>query len=170
MRHLVAVLVVILFLITLAPLALAEPSLEKIADIKKLLVVSGIQDQMGYMKDTLLNSIGSGIHAAYPKAPDEFWNEYHRLIGDKEMQELMARVIPVYDKHMSHEVVKKLIEMFETPFWEEWKNKMPAISREAGLIGSKWGQEIVGSDAFDKQIDALIAKYDLENLNTKKKD
>ena len=76
--------------------------------------------------------------------------------------------IPVYDKHMSHETVKKLIEMFETPFWEEWKEKMPQISREAGLIGSEWGKELSESPAFNKKIDELVKKYELEKINKQK--
>jgi len=90
------------------------------------------------------------------------------LIGEKEMDDLVNKIIPVYDKHMSHETVKKLIEMFETPFWEEWKEKMPQISREAGLIGSQWGKEISESRAFNKKLDDLVKKYQLEKINKQK--
>ena len=76
-------------------------------------------------------------------------------------------MIPVYDINMSHEVIRKLIEMFHTPFWEEWKVKMPAISREAGLIGSEWGQAVLQSEAFNKKLEGLIQKHDLEGLNKK---
>jgi hypothetical protein len=55
--------------------------------------------------------------------------------------------------------------MFETPFWDEWKEKMPQISREAGVIGSEWGREITQSKAFNKQLEGLIEKYELEKLN-----
>ena len=81
------------------------------------------------------------------------------------MDNLIDRVIPVYDKHMSHETVKKLITMFKTPFWDEWKEKMPQISREAGVIGSEWGREHTQSEAFNKKLQGLIKKYELEKLN-----
>ena len=55
--------------------------------------------------------------------------------------------------------------MFETPFWNEWKEKMPQISREAGLIGNEWGREYTQSEAFNKKLQDLIKKYDLEKLN-----
>jgi len=55
--------------------------------------------------------------------------------------------------------------MFQTPFWEEWKVKMPAISREAGQIGSEWGQALIQSETFNKKLEALIQKHELENLN-----
>ena len=141
---------------------------EKERDIKKLLEVSGILRQLSYMEDTLMNSVSMMISGSFPKVPDEFWTEFNQLIGKKEMNELINRVIPVYEKHMSHKTVKKLIIMFETPFWEEWKKKMPLISREAGVVGSEWGKQISQSPTFNKKLEGLIKKYDLEKINKKK--
>ena len=42
---------------------------------------------------------------------------------------------------------------------------MPQISREAGLIGSEWGREYTQSEAFNKKLQDLIKKYELEKLN-----
>jgi len=137
----------------------------KAEDIRKLLKVSGIHDQLNIVKNNLLNQYSMGFSGAYPKAPDAFWEEYYQLIGQPDVDSLVERMIPVYDKNMSHEVIRKLIEMFETPFWEEWKVKMPAISREAGQIGSEWGQAILQSKAFNQKLEALIQKHELESLN-----
>ncbi len=139
----------------------------KAEDIRKLLKVAGIHDQLHIVKNNLLNQYSMGFAGAYPKMPDAFWEEYYGLIGQQDIDTLVERMIPVYDKNMSHKVIRKLIEMFETPFWEEWKVKMPAISREAGLIGSEWGQALLQSDTFNKNLQALIQKHDLENLNKK---
>ncbi len=136
-------------------------------DIRKLLKVSGIHDQLNIVKNNLLNQYSMGFSGAYPKTPDAFWEEYYELIGQQDVDTLVEKMIPVYDKHMSHEVIRKLIEMFQTPFWEEWKVKMPAISREAGLIGSEWGQAVLQSEAFNKKLEGLIQKHDLEGLNKK---
>ena len=141
---------------------------EKEKDIKKLFEVSGILRVLSNKQETFMNSVSMMISGAFPKVPDEFWTEFNQLIGEKEMDELIARVIPVYEKHMSHETVKKLIEMFETPFWEEWKNKMPEISREAGLVSSQLGKEISQSTAFNKKLEDLVNKYQLEKINQKK--
>ena len=138
---------------------------EKERDIKRLLEVSGILDRLSYMQESLLNNVSMMVTAPFPKVPDAFWGEFNQLIGKKEMDDLIDRVIPVYDKHMSHETIKKLITMFKTPFWDEWKEKMPQISREAGVIGSEWGREHTQSEAFNKKLQGLIKKYELENLN-----
>ncbi|TDJ60018.1 MAG: DUF2059 domain-containing protein [Nitrospina sp.] len=156
---------VLLFITGLASGAAADPSDAKARDIRKLLEASGIYDQLNLMKNNLLNQYSMGFSQAYPKAPDAFWQEYYQLIGQQDIDALVERMIPVYDKNMSHEVIRKLIEMFETPFWEEWKVKMPAISREAGQIGSVWGQELLQSDAFNNSLKALIRNHRLEDLN-----
>jgi len=143
----------------------AKKNPEKIKNIKKLLVVSGIQEQLSYMKEGVLNSYSQMIAAAYPKVPDAFWDDFNGLVGGKDMEALVEHVIPVYDKHMSNEVIIKLIEMFETPFWKEWREKMPVISREAGIAGQKWLHETTQSENFKQKIDRLVAKYELEKLN-----
>jgi len=146
--------------------AATNPTTDKNRDILKLLEVSGLLEQMDYIKDEATNSYARVISMTYPKVPDQFWDDFNKLAGKDEMKVLLDRVVAVYDKHMSHEVIKQLITMFSTPFWDEWKQKMPTISREAGLIGSQWTQELLQSQSFKKKLDSLVSKYDLEKINS----
>lgn len=157
--------VLVLILISGVP-AGTEPNPEKIKHIKKLLAVSGIQERLSHMKDGVMNSYSQMISASYPKAPDAFWTDFNGLIEEMDMDSLIDQVVPVYDRHMSHEVVKNLIAMFETPFWEEWREKMPAISREAGIAGQQWVQKTASSEALKKKVDQLIEKHELGKLNS----
>ena len=109
------------------------------------------------------------ISLTYPEVPDSFWDEFNKLIGKEEMDVLIDRVLLVYNKHMSHEAIKQLIKMFSTVFWEEWKQKMPTISKEAGLIGSQWTQELSQSETFKNKVDDLVKKYELDKINSKSK-
>jgi len=165
--NLASILMLAVLTLAVAPAFAAEtdPGAQKKKDIRKLLEVSGIYDQLDLMKNNLLNQYSMGFAGAYPKTPDAFWEEYYDLITQKDIDQLVEKIIPVYDRHMSHSVVRELIRMFETPFWVEWKNKMPAISREAGLVGSEWGQGLLQSDAFNASLKALMKKHDLEGLN-----
>ena len=139
---------------------------QKKEDIKKLLVVSGIQDQLGYMRTKLLDSFSQIVSGNYAKAPDAFWDEFDNLVGPKEMDELIEDVVVVYEKHMTHEAVKNLIAMFENPTWKEWKTKIPIISREAGMVGNHWTQKISQSDSFNSKLKFLIEKHELKKLNS----
>jgi len=141
-------------------------SIDKNQDILKLLEVSGLLDQMSYIKEGVNKSYARVISLTYPKVPDQFWDDFNKLVGKEEMKVLLDRVVLVYDKHMTHNVIKQLIKMFSTPFWVEWKQKMPTISKEAGLVGSQWTQEIMQSESFIKKLDNLVRKHDLENINS----
>ena len=159
----------IVYLLIFHVIAFAEegPALEKKRDILKLLEVSGILAQMDYIKNGVIDPYAKMISLTYPEVPDPFWDEFNKLIGKEEMNVLMHRIVLVYNKHMTHEAVKQLIEMFSTLFWEEWKQKMPTISKEAGLIGSQWTQELTQSENLKHKLDGLIKKYNLEKLNSK---
>ena len=146
--------------------AKTDSSIDKNQDILKLLEVSGLLDQMNYIKEGVTNSYARVISLTYPKVPNQFWDDFNKLVGKEEMKVLLDQVVLVYDKHMTHDVIKKLIKMFSTPFWIEWKQKMPTISKEAGLVGSQWTQEIMQSELFKNKLDNLVRKYDLENLNS----
>jgi len=143
-----------------------DSSIHKNQDILKLLKVSGLLDQMNYIKEGVTNSYARVISLTYPNVPDQFWDDFNKLVGEQEMKVLLDQVVLVYDRHMTRDVIKQLIKMFSTPFWIEWKQKMPTISKEAGLVGSQWTQEIIQSEAFKKKLDSLVTKYDLENLNS----
>ena len=143
-----------------------DSSIHKNQDILKLLEVSGLLDQMNYIKEGVTNSYARVISLTYPKVPNQFWDDFNKLVGKEEMKVLLDQVVLVYDKYMTHDVIKKLIKMFSTPFWIEWKQKMPTISKEAGLVGSQWTQEIMQSELFKNKLDNLVRKYDLENLNS----
>ena len=143
-----------------------NPTIDKNRDILKLLEVSGLLEQMDYIRDEATNSYARVISLTYPKVPDQFWDDFGKLAGKEEMKVLLDRVVAVYNKHMTHDVIKQLIKMFSTPFWVEWKQKMPAISREAGLIGSEWTQELLQSESFKKKLDNLVRKHNLEELTS----
>jgi len=167
-RRIVTVTFLIGYFFLLHAIVFAEtvPSTDKNRDIFKLLEVSGLLEQMDYIKNEATNSYARVISMTYPKVPDQFWDDFNKLAGKDEMQVLLNRVVAVYDKHMTHEAIKQLITMFSTSFWDEWKQKMPTISKEAGLIGSQWTQELLQSQAFKKKLDNLVNKHDLEKINS----
>ena len=145
------------------------PALNKKRDILKLLEVSGLLAQMDYIKDGVTNPYARMISLTYPEVPDPFWDEFNKLVDKKDTDLLMDRVVFVYSKHISHEAIKQLIKMFSTIFWEEWKQKMPTISKEAGLIGSQWTQKLSQSETFKNKVDDLVKKYELDKINSKSK-
>tara|TARA_Y100001960_G_scaffold296474_1_gene342020 strand:+ start:824 stop:1372 length:549 start_codon:yes stop_codon:yes gene_type:complete len=141
---------------------------DKSKDIRKLLKVSGIYKQLQYMKQELEKVLSTQVGVTYPRIPKEFWSEFEEIVvSDQEMEVLIDRIVPVYDTNMDHETIRKLIQMFDNPFWEQWKEKMPAISGKAGRLGGDWIREMSEASLIHQRIKYLAEKYDLENLNKK---
>ena len=40
-----------------------------------------------------MNSVSMMISGSFPKVPDEFWDEFNQLIGKKEMNELINKIL-----------------------------------------------------------------------------
>ena len=143
---------------------------KKSEDIRKLLKVSGILEQLEYMKNDLERVLSAEVKISYQKIPKRFWSEFEEVVvGDQEMNALIDKITPAYDRSMDHKTIKKLIEMFDNPFWEKWKTEMPAISVDAKNLGRNWILEMSEEPVVHKRIKLLIEKYDLDKLNRKQR-
>ena len=82
-RKLITMLLLALLFFNANPV-ISETSKER--DIRKLLQVSGILEQLTYMQDTLLNNISIMVTGSFSKVPDEFWGEFNKLIGKSKIE------------------------------------------------------------------------------------
>jgi hypothetical protein len=56
--------------------------------------------------------------------------------------ELIALVIPIYERHFTHAEVKELIEFYQSPLGQKMLAKMPLVSTECIEAGAEWGRKI----------------------------
>lgn len=108
---------------------------EKLNDIKNLLVMSGSSELGKQMMWQMINSF-KGIMA---NVPDNFWHEF---MNEADMDELMDKLVPIYDKYLSHDDIKELIKFYESPAGKKYVKVLPQISKESMTIGQEWGEEI----------------------------
>jgi uncharacterized protein len=64
-------------------------------------------------------------------------------------EDLLKRLIPVYDKYYTKEDVENIIQFYGTPLGQKLLKVSPDISRESQTIGYQWGSKI-GRDAVAK--------------------
>lgn len=107
----------------------------KEADIRKLLDVTGSARIGVESADQLIEQ----FKTAMPQVPEEFWRDFRAELNEEALVELL---VPIYDKHLTHEEITGLIEFFETPIGKSYVEKMPAIMRESQMAGQKWGQKV----------------------------
>jgi hypothetical protein len=119
-----------------APLAHASDDVAaKQADIRKLLVLTG-SAQIGAQ---VMTQMMASLKQAMPQVPERFWHDFQNEVKTDELREL---IVPIYDKHLSHDDVKNLIKFYETPTGKHFISEMPGITQESITAGQAWGQAI----------------------------
>ncbi len=54
---------------------------------------------------------------------------------------MSEKVIPIYDRHLSHEEIRGLIQFYETPLGRRLVKVLPQIMQESMAAGEEWGTE-----------------------------
>jgi hypothetical protein len=117
----------------------------KRADILRLLQLT----QAGAMGELAAQQIITTFRQLMPQVKDEIWQELKKEIS---AEELLLRLVPVYDKHFGAAEMKELIRFYESPIGKKTTQVMPAINQEAMQIGQQWGSEV--SVRIKRRIDA----------------
>jgi hypothetical protein len=122
-----------LVLLLLPSLALAETPKEK--DIRKLLALTN-QAQLGTQ---VIHQVLDAFKGSMPNVPASFWPE---LAAELKPEELLEKVIPIYDKQLSAAEIKDIIKFYESPTGKKLIKVTPAITSESMQLGQAWGREI----------------------------
>lgn len=112
-----------------------EVDAAKAADIRKLLEV------MGSARNTMqvLPQMMQALRKLSPDVPDSVWQEF---MAEVKPEELIELIVPIYDRHLSHEDVKALIRFYSSPIGQRLVQQLPAISSESLAAGQQWGAKI----------------------------
>lgn len=119
----------------------------KEADIRRLLEVAGTKSLMSgllnnmeqNMRPMLANSLPAGDYRA--KLIDLFLEKFMSR-ANEEFPKLVEAVIPIYDKYLSDEDIKGLIQYYQTPLGKKTLSVLPMIFAEMQSQGQKLGERI----------------------------
>ena len=122
----------ILLVALLAGPALAETPKEK--DIRKLLQLTN-QD----LGKQVIHQVLDAFKTQMPNVPAGVWPE---LASELSSDELVEKIIPIYDKQLSAKEVKDILKFYESPTGKRLTQVMPAITAESAQLGQSFGREI----------------------------
>ena len=129
--------------------AKADPS--KAADIHRLLDLVGtkqiVVQMMRNMEAATKQSFGTMLERLLEREPPS--GERLEEILDVFMQKWKARgaeggiekIVPIYDRHFSHEEIRGLIQFYETPLGRRSIELIPQITQESMAAGQEWATE-----------------------------
>lgn len=135
---------VLMFLlcVSIAVSVSAQNSPEKAKDIRKAMEISGAGVNGVQVMETMVGQ----FKQALPDVPDEFWKEAMKEVSADALIDL---IVPIYDKHFTHDEIKQMIAFYETPVGKKLSTTLPLITQEAMAAGQKWGEEI-GQNVVEK--------------------
>jgi uncharacterized protein len=127
-----------------APAPKIDPVKE--ADIRKLLEISGnaklaedmVATSMEQLRMSILKSLPEGERSQ--RILDSFLRRYKARFTS---EQLTALIIPIYDKNLTDEDIKGLIDFYQSPLGQRAVKALPAIAREAQQAGFEFGQKVV---------------------------
>ena len=78
-----------------------------------------------------------------PDIPPAFWSDLAEEIRSLvDSQELVGRLVPIYQAHFTAEEVRQLIAFYQTPVGQKFIAELPQLQREAAQVGQQWGTEL----------------------------
>jgi hypothetical protein len=104
-------------------------------DVRKLLEVTNaiaLARQVG-------GTVSAAMAAQHPQVPTKFWEELNAELTGERFIKLM---IPLYEKHLTHDEVRALVDFYQTPTGASVIAKMPALTQESMVLGASLGQEL----------------------------
>lgn len=113
----------------------ARSSELKRRDIRRLLTLTGAARLGMASVDQLVES----YKTAMPHVPAQFWTELRAQLSEQALIELL---VPVYDKHLSHDDIKAMITFYQSPAGQRLTQALPDIQRDSLIAGQRWGVHI----------------------------
>jgi len=126
---------VLLFVLSISPLPVLAQSSAKLQDIRRLLVLTG-SAKIGIQ---VMGQMLQMQRRSNPEVPNDFWNEIMRVVDPDELIDL---IVPIYDRHLSHEDIKGMIRFYESPVGKKLVLVQPLIARDSMSAGQQWGMAI----------------------------
>ena len=62
-------------------------------------------------------------------------------MAELSVDEMLNRLVPIYNKYLSAEDIKEIIKFYESPLGKKTVNVLPQITRESIEVGQQYGIE-----------------------------
>ncbi len=103
--------------------------------------VAKMQKLNGSLKsyDMIFDQMVAQLKATMPDVPDKAWSEIKTEVFDEQVTSFSKKLIPIYQKHFTHEDIKAIIAFYQSETGKKLAEKTPAISQESMVLGQQWG-------------------------------
>lgn len=135
MKKLISTLSLILIFTNLS---FAQADNEYKEALQTMFKVSGSEE----MYQTAIEQMFTMFKGQYSSVKDEVWVSLEAEFKNTSINDLIEMLTPTYQKHLTLEDIKGLIEFYRTPVGKKYAKKSPMIMQESMQIGQQWGMKI----------------------------
>jgi len=133
----------------------------KVADIRKLQELRGDKQNAAQVMDTMLKTLRPLMTKALPPGDyrDKLIELFVQKLQTKDLsQAILDAAVPIYDKYLSDDDIKSLIQFYESPVGRKLAAVTPALMAELQGVGEKQGEE----EGRQTMLEVLAQNPDLE--------
>jgi len=121
---------------------------EKKVDIRKLINLTGLEDVVILSADSVVDRIFPILKKAIAKDNQAVTDAVFAIMKRTTLSlvkrqisspgGLVDRVIPIYDRHYSHNEIRALIKFYESPLGKKMASIRPEITKEGIVVAEQW--------------------------------
>lgn len=140
MKKILFILVFVLgvSVVTMAQTAQNQPSKEYVAELKKMIVLSGSDATFKVMIPQMFAMMKQQL----PNVPVEFWTETEKEMMKTLVDDLVGMLAPIYQKHLTLKDLQEIVKFYESPIGKKMAAAQPAIASDSMKVGQQWGMNI----------------------------
>ncbi len=109
----------------------AQPSEQQ---VRQLFEVMHMDQMFGQMNAQMAGVMGQAV----PCVPASYWEGFIDASGS---QQLLSRMVPIYQKHFTATDVTGLLKFYRSPLGQKVITQMPLTMAEGMKVGQQWGRE-----------------------------
>lgn len=115
-----------------------QPSKEYIETLKKMITISGADATFKVMIPQMFAMMKQQL----PNVPADFWESAEKEIMKTILDDIVNMLAPVYNKHLTQDDLKGIIQFYETPVGKKMAAAQPYIMSDSMKVGQQWGMQI----------------------------
>ena len=110
--------------------------------LREMFSVSGASANYDVVVDQMLTMFKNSYGNQAGGIEDTVWDELAVEFRESSIDDLVDKLVPVYEKHLTIEDLDAIIAFYKTPAGKKFADKTPLITQESMLVGQEWGMQI----------------------------
>ncbi len=140
------------FLFTIALMLQTSAQNSKMDDIQVLMDYTGMSE----LSNQMMNSFTAMYRSSYGDEIPGLWDTMNVVLNEG-ILDLMDSIAEIYHKVYTHEEIKSMLELYQTPIGKRMVETMPMIADMSMKAGQEWAAANEGK--IRERITPLIEKY-----------